>query len=118
MTDHTPGRVRMNVGSIDLSPISARMAGVIRSMNTAFAGAAKTIGDALHQNPHSYHIHISTGDRYGLNPWRRALMWAEDDLWEAELLTDGAYRHRAVKAARDEIKRIRKVEIRERGWRR
>lgn len=48
----------------------------------------------------------------------KAIARAERDLDDAQWFTDGAYRHRAVKAARDELRALRRWEVRERGWHR
>jgi hypothetical protein len=117
MNDHTPGRV----SAIDFGPVTKSTAELIRAMNKAFSRVSEAIrplGDYMHQNQHSYHIHLSEGTRYMRTPLERALWYAQDELYDAYALVDGPYRHRAVKAARDEIRRINKLIVRDRGWHR
>jgi hypothetical protein len=49
-------------------------------------------------------------------PITMAIRFAQGRVWDAEDITHGPTRHRAVKAARDELKRLRNLEITIRGW--
>lgn len=74
----------------------------------------ESIGDWRHSDQHSYHTHIHVTDPRASDPLTRAIQYAEDDLWDAEMVLVGTDRHRAVKAARDALRALRKREIRER----
>lgn len=65
------------------------------------------IGDAAH----SYHTHFHATDPPASDSLTRDIQWAEDDLWGAQWTPVGRDRHRAVKAARDNLRRLRKLEV-------
>lgn len=113
MTDHTAPMT----WDLGLSVLGKSLSATLEQIRKAFAGAHASlgiIGDSAHLN----HYHIHTGERYGMTGIQRAIVYAQDDLWDAEWSTDGEYRHRAVKAARDELRRLRKLEVRQLGWHR
>lgn len=53
---------------------------------------------------------IALGLRYTI------MLQAQQQLRKAEWIQDGAKRHRAIKRARDQIKTIRNLDLRRRGW--
>ena len=97
------------MSSIDLVPASRAIAQLANELSASLGPAIKAIGDAVHLSFHS-----SLNNFWFHNRMLHA--YAELDL--ARWVVPGSERHTAVKAARDELKRLRKAEIRYRGWKR
>lgn len=70
-----------------------------------------SIGDSAHSAVHSYHTHFHVGDPATGDTLTEDIQYAQDDLWDAEWTLAGRDRHRAVKAARDKLRWLRKQEV-------